>query len=726
MIRNIYFILILFIWFNAHSQHTISDTIKTTSEEILIKSHKDFVKPVQRLHDVHGVFLISGKKNEVIDIVSIHANIAEKTGRQLFSKIPGAFIYDMDGSGNQMNISTRGLDPHRSWEYNIRQNGVITNTDIYGYPASHYNQPMESIRSIEMIRGTSALQYGAQFGGLINYNTKEAPKNKTVEFESINSIGSYGLLSTYNALGVTKGKWSIYGYYHKRTSSGYRENAQSDSNNQYVSVKYQVNDNLSLRTTFARSIYLYQLPGPLTDAMFLENPRQSTRNRNHYSPEIFIPTFEIDWKINESTILEARSSAIYGDRNSVLFVGFANSPDLMNPQTNQFNNRQVDIDNYNSWYNEIRLRKNYNVGKVKNILATGFTYINNDTHRRQQGKGTTGSDYDLTVEGDFGRDLHFKTNNIAFYAENMIALNPKWSLTPGVRYEYGKTEMTGFSRNIPDGVQETLDRNFFLLGISSQYKFNEKIKLYGGMSQAYRPVIFADLIPIDDLNKTDPNLKDASGFNADIGISGSYKYRIYFDISYFALNYENRIGNQLLNDASGSFLYKTNSGSTLTSGLESYIEGILFRSDNSKFSLFTSTSLFEGSYRKGNLVINGENRDITGNRQETLPAIITRNGFSGQFKQISGTLQYSYVSKTFADPANTILPSANGAIGEVPGYGLWDLNVTYIASGILNFRCGINNIADKQYFTKRPTTYPGGGIWPSDGRSFVFTVALKI
>ncbi len=60
----------------------------------------------------------------------VNGNIAEKTGRQIFAKIPGVFVHDMDGSGNRVNISTRGLDPHRSWEYNIRQNGIITNSDM--------------------------------------------------------------------------------------------------------------------------------------------------------------------------------------------------------------------------------------------------------------------------------------------------------------------------------------------------------------------------------------------------------------------------------------------------------------------------------------------------------------------------------------------------------------------------------------------------------------------
>ena len=51
----------------------------------------------------------------------------------------------MDGTGNQVNISTRGLDPHRSWELNIRKDGISTNSDMYGYPASHYNIPMEAV-----------------------------------------------------------------------------------------------------------------------------------------------------------------------------------------------------------------------------------------------------------------------------------------------------------------------------------------------------------------------------------------------------------------------------------------------------------------------------------------------------------------------------------------------------------------------------------------------------
>ena len=94
-----------------------------------------------------------------IEEIRIDVNVAEKTPRQVFARIPGVFVYDMDGAGNQINVSTRGLDPHRSWETNIRQNGVITNSDMYGYPASHYSPPMESMERIELVRGTASLHF---------------------------------------------------------------------------------------------------------------------------------------------------------------------------------------------------------------------------------------------------------------------------------------------------------------------------------------------------------------------------------------------------------------------------------------------------------------------------------------------------------------------------------------------------------------------------------------
>ncbi len=170
---------------------------------------------VRQLSVLQGTYLFGGKKTEVIDLAQIPADITNKTGRQVFAKIPGVFIYDMDGSGNQINISARGLDPHRGWEFNNRKDGIITNSGMYGYPASHYSMPLESIARIELVRGTGSLQYGAQLDGMLNYVTKQGDTTWPFSFESINTVGSFNLLSTYNAIGGKACSFKYYAYMYR-------------------------------------------------------------------------------------------------------------------------------------------------------------------------------------------------------------------------------------------------------------------------------------------------------------------------------------------------------------------------------------------------------------------------------------------------------------------------------------------------------------------------------
>ncbi len=214
MIRLYPVVFLLFVSAQVLAQ---KDSLRTKHlKEVIVESQRVF--DIDRLPKVQGTYLWNGKKSEVIQVQRLDANIAEKTPRQIFAKVPGVFVYDMDGTGNQTNISTRGLDAHRGWEFNIRKNGIITNSDMYGYPASHYSMPMEAVERIEIVRGTGSLQYGAQFGGMLNYVSKRPDTTRAVSFESINTIGSFNMLSTYSAISGKVGKFQYYAYYNKRVS----------------------------------------------------------------------------------------------------------------------------------------------------------------------------------------------------------------------------------------------------------------------------------------------------------------------------------------------------------------------------------------------------------------------------------------------------------------------------------------------------------------------------
>ncbi|WP_298350865.1 TonB-dependent receptor domain-containing protein [Runella sp.] len=719
--------VILFFGKHLFAQKVKSDTTQHLNEVEVIGTRERI--QIERLPDVHGTYLTAGKKNEVIQLSGVNANIAERTPRQIFAKIPGIFVYDMDGSGNQINVSTRGLDPHRSWEFNLRYNGVIGNTDMYGYPASHYNPPAESFERVEIVRGTGSLQYGAQFGGMINYVSKQADTTKRFSFESINSAGSYGLLSSYNAIGGRVGKMTYYAYYHRRNSSGYRQNSRSESESQFVRLQYDFTSKLSLKAEVGHTDYVYQIPVPLTDSMFYANPRMSTRSRNYYEPDIYLPSLTLNWEITPRTQLKWTNSMVLGFRNSVMIDAFATVKDAMETATGQYKNRQVDIDKFNSFTSELRLLHYYQLGAMSNVLVGGIQVMNNDLNRRQLGKGTVGSDYDLTllVPNDWGRDIHFKTKNVALFVENLLYITPKLSVSPGFRLESGKTDFSGSIRYLkPEVVPNSIPHRFPLFGMSVQYQIDKENRLYGGFSQAYRPVILKDIIPASVLERADKNLKDAYGYNAEIGLSGR-KGRLHYDLSAFLLQYNNRLGSLILNNPDGtSYIFRTNIGDSRTKGLEMYVEYEFIRSNKTRLSAFTSTAYMDARYVNGKVSNGKENQSIEGNKVESVPEWTSRNGIEFNHRWVSATLLASYVSASFADAFNTVLPTANGAKGIVPSYTLVDLNTTFHLTNRYTIRFGINNMLNKSYFTKRPTFYPGPGIWPSDGRSVVMTVGVKL
>lgn len=723
--KHIYLSILFLYTVTAYAQ---KDSVKTHRlDEITISGQRD-VKTIDRLPEIQKTYIWSGKKNEVISVQNLDANVAEKTPRQIFAKVPGIFVYDMDGSGNQVNISSRGLDPHRGWEFNVRRNGAITNSDMYGYPASHYSMPMEAVERIEIVRGTGSLQYGAQFGGMLNYVSKQPDTTKAITFESINTAGSFGLLSTYNAISGTVGRFQYYAYYSGRKSDGYRDNSETEYDAQSLMLIYNATDKLKFTAELSRSNYIYQIPGPLTDSMFHANPRLSTRSRNYFNPEIYIPSMKIEWRIGDDTYLQWTTSAVLGDRNSVQFDRPANIKDAIDPTTLQYAQRQVDMDHFNSFTTEVRVSHQYTFLNNISTIAGGVQLMRNDLNRQQLGKGTTGSDFDLSLaQPGWGRDLHFKTRNVAVFVENNFKFSDKLSVNPGFRMEMGESDMYGTITYYPaNDIPNTITHSFPLFGINAQYSLTKNSSLYAGWSQAYRPVIFKDIIPGSVYETVNKDLKDAEGYNLEAGFRGSSK-ALRWDVSVYQLQYNNRLGSQATQDENGTFiLYRTNIGNSKTKGAEVFLEYTIAARKQLNVSVFTSTAFTHNRYESAQIRSGEDNIDISGNTVESTPEVISRNGLTFRAYFVSITALYSYTGESYADPLNTETPSATGAVGLVPAYGLLDINTSFRISRDVKVRLNMNNVSNEHYFTKRPAFYPGPGVWSSDGRSVNVSIGVKI
>lgn len=574
-----------------------------------------------------------------------------------------------------------------------------------------------------VVRG--ALQYGAQFGGMLNYVTRQAGPKEGISFETINSMGSHGLLSTYDALSGRFGRTNFRADYNKRVSDGYRDSSESDAQYYSFSLRHGFTDDLNVDLGYARSEYLYQLPGPLTDAMYRENPRQATRDRNYYSPDIQIPSLGVEWKVNEQTGVSWKSSAVLGQRNSVMFDRTADVVDAVDPITGQYSNRQVDIDDYQSYTSAAKILHRYDFAGREHALAAGIEWMDNDTRRRQQGRGTSGANYDLTlVQPGWRRDLRLKSKNLAFFVENAFALTDRWSVSPGLRFESGESELDGevigyVSADLPT----TIAREFTLLGVSTEYALGDGIDMYAGLSTAYRPVLFKDIIPGSALERVDENLKDARGYTAEIGFRGE-RSGLNWDVSMFNLRYENRMGIVAHGEGADFYNLRTNVGDSENWGVEFFLQYAHTLGNALTMIIFTSSAWMDSQYDDATVRVGFDNVSVDGNRVQSTPEVTSRNGLTLRNEVWSATLLYSYTSQTYADALNTKSSSANGAVGLVPAYGVWDVSGSWRISSNVTGRATISNLGNEHYFTKRPEFYPGPGVWPSDGRSVNLSLAV--
>ncbi len=705
------------------------DTTATTYLPDITVVGKNSKSDYQQMPQIVGTNIYAGKKNALIVLDNVQGNVVTNNMRQVLAKVPGIHIWESDPSGIQIGIAARGLSPNRSWEFNVRQNGYDIAADPFGYPEAYYNPQLQAVQRIEIVRGQGALQYGPQFGGLVNYILRNGSDiNKEIEIETQQTIGSNALFNSYNAIGGKKGKLNYYSFFDHRNGNGWRENSRYYTDAGFATVTYTFSPKFSITAEIMRSKMHSQQPGGLTDAQIQENAQQSFRSRNWFDITWTTPALIANYQINENTRINTKLFGTIGDRNSVGFLQSITTKDSINPATLTYNNRVVNLDQYRNYGFESRIITNYRLGKMNNNLSAGIRLYTGTTTRQADGKGTTGTNYDVTVSDPYPRDIRFNSKNAAAFAETILRINDRLLVIPGVRYEWLEGSAAGRNGFTQSGAEIILQditrsRSFLLGGIGAEYHFNKFTELYGNISQAYRPIQFANLQAPPTTDVVDPDLKDAKGYNIDLGYRGKLYNIIQFDLSLFYLQYNNRVGT--ITPTGTNYRLITNVGASTSKGFEGYVEfnpiKVFTRSANTDLIIFGSYAYTDARYSGNHKDANTKDK-----RVENAPETIFRGGITAGYKGLLLTAQLSYVGETFSDANNTVAASSNGNTGLIPSYSVTDLTATYKFSKQLNIKAGLNNVFDARYFTRRAGGYPGPGAMPADGRTFFVSIGFKL
>mgnify|MGYP000356715582 FL=1 len=706
-------------------------TLESFSEdlsEIQIRARKEKVFELKRLKDVEGTSIFAGKKTEVILVNQSTANLATNNARQIFNQIAGLNIYQNDDAGLQLNIGGRGLDPNRTANFNTRQNGYDISADVLGYPESYYTPASESLEEIQVIRGAASLQYGTQFGGLVNFVTKKPTKNQEIVFR--NTAGSFGLFTNFTSLSDTQGKWSYYTFLNYKRGDGFRPNSNFESKNAFAHIGYQFSKKSKLSLELTALDYVAQQAGGLTDNMFNEDPYQSNRERNWFQVKWFLYNLKWEHKFSEKTNF------------SFNFFGLDASRDAIGFRTNRVNQedpgteRDLIKGTFQNFGFETRLLSIYKVfnKKATFLIGTKFYKANNTN---MQGPGSDGSDADFEMRLDeypnYPRQSNskFPNLNVSLFGENIFYLNDKLSITPGFRLEYINTKRDEIIKDIVTDAagnvindnlrdeEETNERNFILLGLGTSYKYSRTLEFYGNISQNYRSVTFSDISTANPAFEISPDITDERGFTIDAGFRGNYNNYFSFDANVFGLFYNDRINIYTRADGKAE---RDNIGDARILGVESLIDfnmKKIFKMNSSYvFNYFINSSFITSEYT------DSEKNGVVGNEVEFIPNVNIKTGIRFGYKDFLTSLQYSYLSRQFSDATNATGGSLSGVTGEIPAYSILDFSTSYKYK-FVKLETGINNVLDNSYFTRRATGYPGPGIIPSAPRNYYVGLELK-
>jgi Fe(3+) dicitrate transport protein len=661
------------------------------------------------LPDLSGVQINSGKKTTVADLEALPP-IASNNYRQAFSQLPGLLTSEV-GNESFTSFSYRGLgDPHESFNINLLRNGIPIAADMYGYPANYYQPPIDSVSSIEFIRGGASLMYGPQVGGALNFVTRKPDPSAPATMYSKQVFGERNFFSTYNELSGTKDNVSYLGFFHRRQSDGFRDaNADYGVNN--GNFLFTVDASPKAKWSFEIDAYDadHGEAGGLTHesgeglANYDQNRYQSTVLFDRLRIERYSGAIGVEYEVDSDTTIIAKAFGGYYDRFSRRQSAGTANPfgGIYNGTTNtiadqEFSTMGLDARVAHSWKA---------LGEEQNLAAGFLIYGVNSPFTQQQGV-TPWAD-----SGTLQRDIDRTTRTGAIFAENRFNFG-RLRITPGARLEMIDV---GVNENVATTPELGLRREddftaVFLPGIGVAYELSAETELYANTTTGYKPKAYADLVPLNSGDTISSELDPAHSVMYETGVRGTPLSWMRFDSSVFLATFKDQFGRV------GSNIQ--NVGDSRSYGLDLMTEFAAVKAYDSiagsrisdyvgNLNLFWNAQFLNAEFTDG---------PVDGRTPQYAPDYVMRGGLRYDYEQrYKLAFLGTFVDDHYADDANT-------ANRYIPSYRVWDLTgEAELIPARLSLVAGVNNVFDERYYAR----IRSNGIDPALPRNVYGGVVLK-
>jgi Fe(3+) dicitrate transport protein len=650
--------------------------------------------------------------------------------------VPGINGFADDGIGNsRINIGIRGINPRRTSRTLVLEDGIPIQPALYVYSSMYYNPPIERVGEIEVIKGSSSIQYGPQtMGGVINYVTHR-PREEFGGRVSL-TAGANRYLSSLLEIGGFGGKKfrpEIQLLY--KSGDGYRDNNEFEQYNGTYKMMFLPSDKrriyVNINANYEKSNATYT---GLTEYSFATNPRFNPKNNDEFTVQryglniiqqrelksnweentkVYFNYFDRDWW-REHDMFASASDYEDGSYNEIPLAETANVTDLIrvgNGQTNFGILRTFMVAGVEHQY----LWK-HNIGdSVKGSLNLGAR-VHFERFIDNAGTG----DAPDARSGTYYRANNYETYAYSFFAREEFDFGD-FKLSPGFRIECFEQEMVNRLNGNQLNDATTLT---FLPGLGFNYKLKSS-NFFGGIHRGMTPPSNGTLLMLnfgetDDSSFEDLQLKSETSVNYELGFRTTNKY-----INAEVVGFYMRIHDMIAAARGTAF---TNLGMVTSMGAESAVKLKLSKANEWLPDLFCNYTYLMTEVYDGVLTASAINDtivpDVSGNE---LPYAPNHNLILGLNYSIKGIVDlmfnYRYISKSFSDYENIDYAFNRGDTGPIPAYWLFNASLNVHIKNKFRAFITAKNIFDKQYIGSRLHSNPGqkfasssSGIMPGAGR----------
>ncbi|WP_323788600.1 TonB-dependent receptor family protein [Psychroserpens sp.] len=653
-------------------EETQTDSVQQL-DEVLLKTSVIFGNKYQAKNRTGSSYYISPEELAKFNYTDIN---------RVLRTVPGINIYEEDGFGLRPNISLRGTSPERSAKISIMEDGVLIAPAPYSAPAAYYFPSVARMEAVEILKGSSQVQYGPfTTGGAINFVSSQIPNSFTGRIKA--SSGSFNSNQFHAKIGDNKG---VFGYsveYLNFNSDGFKNlpdgsNTGFDKND--VVAKFRVNSKANAKFQQALDVK-FQYSDEVSNETYLglsqEDFNNNPFNRYASSQEDVMTNDHIQimmtHQMDFSKRLRITTTGYYNGfsrnwykLNDVVFngtkVGIANILDRPSEFSDYLNivNGSVNSDadailvkannrDYISKGVQTKFDYHWSGANTFHDLEFGarYHYDEEDRFQWKDGYSITDGEMVLTSEGAPGSDANRISSANAFAAYAMYKLKyKKLTLTPGLRYENIVLRRENFGTNDPgrtgNDVSTRENRvDIFIPGMGFNYKFNSHASVFGGIHKGFSPPSNQD------------GQKAEESINYELGSRFSYK-GIRGEAVVFYNDYSNLLGSDLAATGGTGSLEQFNAGEVSVRGLELILNYDVLE-NNSKLSLpvsfgytFTDTEFLNSFGSSDDLwgeVTKGDELPYIAKHQfnasislEHKKFELNLNGrFNGAFRTIAGT-----------------------------------------------------------------------------------------